>query len=196
MLIVNAGIGLFFCLYFSATLSYPGGTQADAYSSGFSWSDNYWCNLLNATAINGAYNSARPFALVAMIVLCLTLAVFWYGFPVFAGMGKTWIKIIRYTGMAAMTTAFFLFMGPHDIIINTASLFGLVAVLGTLNGLYQLQWKGLFIMGILNLVLVVINNICYYNEELLMYLPVVQKISFVFFLSWISLISLNFSASK
>jgi hypothetical protein len=87
-------------------------------------------------------------------------------------------------------------MGPHDIIINTASLFGLVAVLGTLNGLYQLQWKGLFIMGILNLVLVVINNICYYNEELLMYLPVVQKISFVFFLSWISLISLNFSASK
>ena len=196
MLIVNAGIGLFFCLYFSATLNYPGGSQADAFSSGFSWSDNYWCNLLDTTAINGAINTARPFALAAMIVLSLTLTVFWYGFPVFAGMGKTCLHIIRYTGMAAMATAFFLFIGPHDIIINVASLFGLIAVIGTLAGLYHLKSKRLFFMGILNLVLVVINNVFYYKQGLLLYLPVVQKISFLFFLSWFSLISLNLSESK
>ncbi len=195
MMIVNTGIVLFFCLYFTAALNYPGGSQADIYSSGFSWRDNYWCNLLDKNAINGALNGARPFALAAMMVLCITLAFFWIWFPVFAKMEKVKIRIIRSAGIAAMATAFFLFAGPHDIIINAASLFGLVSSIGTLYGLYQLKWKGLFTIGILNMALIVINNIFYYNKGLLSYLPVVQKISFVFFLLWISLISLNLSKS-
>ncbi len=193
MLIVNSGIVLFFCLYFTAALNYPGGSQEDFYSSGFSWRNNYWCNLLDAQAINGVLNGARPFAIAAMIVLCCTLAFFWYGFPVFAGMGATSIKVIRYAGMAGMATAFFLFIGPHDIIINVASLFGLVSVLGTLAGLRQKKWNVLLGMGILILALIVINNICYYNQGLLNYLPIVQKITFLIFLSWISLISLQIS---
>lgn len=196
MLIVNSGIIFFFCLYFIASLNYPGGSQADVYSSGFSWRDNYWCNLLDTHAINGVLNGARAYAIAAMIVLCCTLAFFWYGFPVFTGMGDTSIKVIRYAGMAGMATAFFLFIGPHDIIINVASLFGLVSVLGTLAGLRQKKWNVLFGMGILILALIVINNICYYNQGLLTYLPIVQKITFLIFLSWISLISLRLSKSK
>lgn len=196
MLFVNAGISLFLCLYFAATIFYPGGSQTDAFASGFSWTNNYWCNLLDLKAINGSHNSARPLALAALLMLCLTLVVFWYWFPVFAGMGKTKIQIIRYAGIAAMATAFFLFMGPHDMIINAASFFGLVSVFGTLSGLHHLKWKGLLSLGIFNLSMVVINNICYYNKSLLLYLPVVQKITFLFFLLWISLISLSLSKSK
>ena len=196
MLIVNSGIVLFFCLYFIAVLNYPGGSQANAYSTGFSWRDNYWCNLLDKNAINGTLNGARPYALAAMMVLCITLAFFWFWFPVFAGMGKSPIQIIRATGIAAMGTAFFLFTGPHDLIINAASLFGLVSVLGTLYGLFQLKWISLLRMGIFNLLMVVINNICYYNKSLLIYLPAIQKITFLFFLLWISLISLSLSKSN
>ena len=107
MFIVNSGIVLFFCLYMAAAMTYPGGSQADIYSSGFSWRNNYWCNLLDTKAINGELNDARPFAHAAMMVLCITLAFFWYWFPVYAEMGKTKIQIIRYAGMAAMGTAFF-----------------------------------------------------------------------------------------
>lgn len=196
MLIVNSGIGLFVCLYFLATLNYPGGSQANQFSNGFSWTDNYWCNLLDTKAINGKFNAAKPLALAAMMVLCITLAFFWIWFPVFAGMGKARIQITRYAGIAAMVTAFFLFTGPHDMIINAASLFGLVSVLGTFAGLYQLKWVWLLRMGIFNLLMVVINNICYYNKSLLIYLPVVQKITFLFFLLWISLISLRLSKLK
>jgi hypothetical protein len=196
MLFVNAGISLFVCLYFAATFLYPGGSQTDTYSSGFSWTDNYWCNLLDTKAINGELNDARPFAFAAMIVLCITLTLFWYLFPVFAGMGKVKIQIIRYAGLASMGTAFFLIIGPHDMIINAASLFGLVSVFGTLAGLYHLKWDWLLRMGIFNLIMVGINNICYYNKSLLIYLPVVQKITFLFFLLWISLISLSLSKSK
>lgn len=196
MLFVNAGISLFICLYFFATLFYPGGSQRDAFSSGFSWTDNFWCNLLDANAINGVQNTARPLALAALMILCLTLMFFWYWFPVYAGMGKAGILIVRYAGMAAMGTAFFLFTGPHDMIINAASLFGLVSVFGTLAGLHHLKWDWLLRMGIFNLIMVGINNVCYYNKSLLIYLPVVQKITFLFFLLWISLISLRLSKSK
>jgi hypothetical protein len=196
MLFVNAGISLFFCLYFVATLLYPGGSQADTFSSGFSWTDNYWCNLLDLKAINGSYNRARPVALAALFILCLTLMFFWYWFPVFAGMGESQILITRYAGMAAMGTAFFLFIGPHDMIINAASLLGLISVFGTIAGLYHLKWEWLLRMGIFNLIMVGINNACYYNKSLLIYLPVVQKITFLFFLLWISLISLRLSKSK
>jgi hypothetical protein len=130
------------------------------------------------------------------MILCLTLAVFWYWFPVYAGMGKAGIPIIRYAGMAAMGTAFFLFTGPHDMIINAASLFGLVSVFGTIAGLHHLKWDWLLRMGIFNLIMVGINNICYYNKSLLIFLPVVQKITFLFFLLWISWISLRLSKSK
>ena len=196
MLFVNAGICLFVCLYFAAAFLYPGGSQTDTFSSGFSWTDNYWCNLLDTKAINGELNGAKPFAQAAMVVLCITLAFFWFWFPVFAEMGKAKIQIIRYAGIAAMGTAFFLFIGPHDMVINAASVFGLVSVFGTIAGLYHLKWDWLLRMGIFNLIMVGLNNICYYNKSLLIYLPVVQKITFLFFLLWISGISLNLSKSK
>jgi len=71
------GTLLFTCLYFIATLFYPGGSQADKNSKGFSWTNNYWCNLLNENAMNGQHNAARPIAITAMLVLCTTLMIFW-----------------------------------------------------------------------------------------------------------------------
>ena len=49
----------------------------------------------------------------------------------------------------------------------------------------------LFWMGIFNFLLVVLNNILYYGDGLLFYLPVVQKFTFLFFLLWISLVNIN-----
>ncbi|PIQ21332.1 MAG: hypothetical protein COW65_09725 [Cytophagales bacterium CG18_big_fil_WC_8_21_14_2_50_42_9] len=83
------GSTLFLLLYFVATLYYPGGSQFDKNTKGFSWAHNYWCNLLNENAINGQPNPARPIALTAMMVLCLTLTVFWYLFPIQADLKKT-----------------------------------------------------------------------------------------------------------
>src|SRR3954449_6164304 len=59
------GIILFLLLYFIATLYYPGGAQFDKTTKGFSWTQNYWCNLLNENAINGLPNPARPIAITA-----------------------------------------------------------------------------------------------------------------------------------
>jgi hypothetical protein len=188
-LVVNSGIILFFCLYFTAALNYPGGSKANAYSVGFSWTNNYWCDLLDQRAINGEVNSARPISLSAMGVLCFTLTAFWYWVPTFMGMGKSGVWIIRWSGFAAMATSVFLFFGPHDRIINIASFFGIISVIGTLAGLHMLKWKNQFWAGILNLGLVGMNNIFYYNPDLLTYLPVLQKLTFIAFLSWVFSVS-------
>jgi hypothetical protein len=59
-----------------ASMLYPGGSQADLQSVGYDWIHNYWCNLMNDQAMNGQSNPAKPFAVVAMVILCLSLLVF------------------------------------------------------------------------------------------------------------------------
>ena len=191
MLLPVFGTVLFVCLYFVATLYYPGGSQVDSHSKGFSWANNYWCNLLNETSINGQLNTARPVAIAALFVLCLTLTIFWYLFPKHTGLKGSVKLVIQISGTLAMTTAMFLFTDLHDTIVNIASLCGLVATAGTFIGVHQLKWTKLFWFGIFNLALVALNSILYYGNGLKLYLPVVQKITFRFFLLWICLITID-----
>lgn len=185
------GILLFIFLYFIATLFYPGGSQLDKNSNGFSWAQNYWCNLLNENAINTQPNPARPIAMSAMFILCVSLLIFWYIFPRQIDISKSLKLTIQVSGFASMAIGIFLFSGLHDIIVNLATLAGIIAVTGTIAGLKKLNWIKLFWMGIFNTLLVVLNNILYYGDGLLFYLPIVQKFTFLFFLLWISLVNIK-----
>jgi hypothetical protein len=192
LLIPVLGTAIFVVLYIIATLLYPGGSQADKTATGFSWVHNYWCNLLNEYSINGQYNPAKPVALVAMLILCLTLAYFWLLFPRYILMGKITRFIIQLSGVSAMAISLLLFTAiNHDLVTNLASLFGLPATLGTMLGLYKAKWYGLFLLGLGNLALVLLNNYLYYNEGLIRYLPVIQKVTFTAFLVWICSISIK-----
>jgi hypothetical protein len=186
------GALLFVVLYVYATFLYPGGSQAEKNSLGFSWINNYWCNLLNDTAINGQPNGARPVAMAAMAVLCLTLSFFWFLFPKHITISKKLGLLIQVSGIIAMSIALLLFTSiNHDMVTNLASFFGLIATLGTFTVLYKAKWFGLFAFGLLNILLVIANNYVYYSNELIVYLPVIQKVTFITFLSWICAIHIN-----
>src|SRR5689334_1828205 len=107
------GIIIFIILYFTAVVLYPGGSQADKNSIGFSWVNNYWCNLLQANAINGQTNSAQPVALCGMFILSLALSFFWFTFPSFSNIGKLSRLAIQFFGITAMIVALFLFTKFH-----------------------------------------------------------------------------------
>ena len=186
------GTVLFVVLYIIAAVLYPGGSQVDKNSVGFSWLNNYWCNLLNENAINGQHNPAKPVALAGMFVLCLTLTFFWFLFPRQINVSRNLKLVIQISGTLAMTIAFFLFTNiNHDLVTNLASTFGLIATVGTFVGLYKKKWFGLFTFGLLNILLVVANNYVYYTKGLIIYLPLIQKISFAAFLIWIGCIDVN-----
>lgn len=185
------GILLFGLLYITAALNYPGGSQIDQHSIGFSWVNNYWCNLLNEYAINGQHNAGRPIALTGMVILCFSLSLFWYLFPRYIHFSKFSRLVIQLSGTLSMMIAIFLFTNFHDAITYVASFIGLIAVAGTFIGLYKIKWFGLFWFGIFNMTLVVLNNYLYYTKGMLVYLPVVQKITFVSFLLWICWINVG-----
>ena len=182
---------LFIALYIIAALLYPGGSGTDKTATGYSWTNNYWCNLLNEKAINGQTNTARPVAVTAMFILCLSLFTFWILFPVLIQLKKYQKLLIQLAGTLCILASFLLLTNiDHDLAINISSAFGVIAMLGTLIALYQLKWKWLFVIGLFDLLLVALNNYLYHSNEM-MYLPIVQKISFLSFLIWFSLISIN-----
>ena len=192
VLIPIFGSLLFILLYIIAAILYPGGSETDKTASGFSWTNNYWCNLLHENAINGQSNTGRPFAVIAMFILCLALSIFWLVFPGHAGAGKYLRLTIQIPGIAGMLSCFLLLTDiNHDLVINFASTLGFIATIGTLICLYQTKWHKLFVFGLFNIILVGLNNYLYHTKGMMIYLPVVQKISFLSFLAWFCLIDIN-----
>ena len=192
ILIPVFGIFCFVVLYIVSTFLYPGGSQLNVKSEGFSWANNYWCNLLYKNAVNGKQNPARPFALTGMIILSCTISFFWFLFPIQIKTNKYRKITIQFSGSLSMIFAMFLYTDIHDQMINTAGSFGAIAFIGSFIGLYQIKWYKLFILGIFNLILLLLNNFIYHNENLVIYLPIIQKVSFATFLIWICIIDLMF----
>lgn len=127
-----------------------------------------------------------------MFVLCFSLSLFWLLFPQYTLPGKNLKLTVQICGITAMAIALLLLTTiNHDIVTNLASAFGIIATIGTLIGLYKIKWSQLFLFGLLNILFVVLNNYVYYTKGLILYLPVIQKISFASFLIWISCIEIH-----
>ena len=185
------GFCLFILLYFIAAALYPGGSEINRSAKGFSWMHNYWCDLLETHAENGKPNLARTTAIIAMSVLCLSIALFWYFVSGLFTFKPVFKKIIQYAGILSMVILIFLQADFHDSIINISGALGIIAITGTLIGLYKNHSYSLFGFGLICLFLFFLNNYIYYTKQLIYYLAVVQKISFFFFLLWFSLISIQ-----
>ncbi len=188
------GILLFVGLFFIAASMYPGGSQFNPNSTGFSWADNYWCNLLYEEAINGETNPARPFAIVGMGFLCGSLALFFYMFPKYYPLNKIWDRIIQISGVLSMLLAASISTEHHDIMTTLSSLSGLCTLVGILMSLYKNKLRGFMYTAFFCIILLGVNNYIYYSENYLYYLPIIQKITFAVILLWV--IALNFSFLK
>ena len=191
ILLPIGGILLFILLYFISASLYPGGSDADKTAKGFSWQHNYWCELLANVAQNGQPNTARPIAILAMIILAISLIIFWYTIPRLFTNKNNINRIITYTGIGSMLVMPFLLTHSHDLIINSAAFLGCLAIIGLLANLLRLRLYFLFYLGIFCLLLCGLNNYVYYSNDLLKYLPIIQKISFFIFLLWFVLVSVK-----
>ena len=144
---------------------------------GFSWQHNYWCDLLGDVAKNGAVNVARPIANVAMLVLCSSLAVFWWLLPYLYTVQTRYVQFSKWAGVLSMTIVLFIGTPWHDAVMNTAGCFGLLSLTATFTGLYRSNFVILFVFGLFCLLLILLNNYVYYSHHYIAYLPVIQKSS-------------------
>ncbi len=190
------GFCIFIILYFVAAAYYPGGSEIHRTTEGFSWLHNYWCDLLEHTAENGRPNTARPIAVAAMIVLSLAIASFWFFIPRLF-VAQEWIgRTMQFSGILSMIILAFLRDEYHDPVINTSVLLGALAIILCLYSLFITGFYGLFVMGLLCLLLCMANVYIYYTKTWIVALPVIQKISFLSFLLWFSLLLIRIARRK
>ena len=178
-------------MYVIAAAIYPGGSGMDKTSIRYNWTENYWCNLLSKQAINGQINRARPLAMTAMIILILSLSAFWILFSELGRVKKNHSFLIKAAGIISLITSLLLLTDvDHDLAVNTSCSFGFIAIVGTIVGLHKLKWKSLFLFGLFNLLLIALNNYLYHSGQMT-YLPIVQKFTFLSFLTWFCWIDLK-----
>ncbi|NND61651.1 MAG: hypothetical protein HKN48_00500 [Flavobacteriaceae bacterium] len=186
------GILVFFGIYFFSSTLYPGGTQIDSTTVGFSWFQNYWCDLMETEAYNGESNPAQPYALAAMIMLCVSLSVFFYKFPKYFYISPFWNRLIVIFGIGSMIAAVLVASPLHNSMIAVASILGLFALIGIIYGVIKHKLRWFTVVAVICMLLIGFNNYSYYSREFVYWLPLLQKISFAVILGWLFFLNLRF----
>jgi len=184
------GIGLFVLSYIIAAIGYLGGSTVQPTSQYFHLLENYWCDLFGKTALNSQPNTVQELALIATSLLCASIAVFWYSLPKYFLPSPPIYKTIQYTGLISMFLALGVMTAFHDIAILVSSLFSGIALLLTFSQLFKYQYYKLLVFGLFSSVLSAMNFIVYYSEWGIAGLPLLQKITFIAFLTWFGMMSL------
>jgi hypothetical protein len=183
-------MGLFVLLYLLAAISYPGGSWISPHQEGFSFRNNYLCDLLDEYAINGDLNTARYTARLALVALCFGLLVLWAYLPgLFKKKSKN-LQVMQLTGILSLMVLTLLASETHDLIVRIAGFFGIIAFVSCFVELYKAGYARLLALGILSLIVFLINYYIYETGSYLNFLALIQKITFILFLGWFVLIDI------
>jgi hypothetical protein len=187
------GVGLFLAAYFYAAARYPGGTQLDPRTTGYSHLANYWCDLLDAVTYAGRPNPGRPVALAATIVLPLALIPLWRALPRLfgsAGAPKNVIaRTVRLAGPLAMLAAALVFTRFHDLAIDVGAVTGGAAFLAAQAGLVRGRRRTLVATGLVAVCFAVANYALWTTRAVPVATPAVQKAAYAAFLLWVVLVA-------
>ena len=134
------------CLFGVAGLYYPGGTTESANTVGYNWAHNFISSLFAPNALNGAPNPARLVAIPAMLILCVGLAALFWSISRKAT-SRVHKKAIEIGGVGSMVYASLVVTPMHDLMIDIALPFGLVALLAILHLLHTARRSLLFRLG-------------------------------------------------
>lgn len=190
-LLSNIGIILFVVLYLYATTLYDGGTKWDAYRKSWDWIYNYWCDLIWPTTYLEEPNRASKWGIVANLVNCLSFLLFFIAFAFTYTSGHYWPYIIGISGAIAMLCGMIIFSEHHDKVITLLLLSIIPATVGVFYGLIEFQQQTALYLGYAMLFLLSINIFIFYTKYGERYLPFIQKIGYVFVLSWAFFINLT-----
>lgn len=191
LLLPLLGMLVFLILYVVAALKYPGGSWKVPEASGFSFWNNYLCDLLDDYAVNGMLNDARYFARAALAFLCSSILLIWILLPRLfpkPGLNQT---IMWVSGILALGATYFLSSGNHDVTLRIAGLFGLVAFIACLIELLRAGYFKHFSVGFLSLVIFVINYIIYETGIFIEALPSIQKFTFLCCMLWFLMLNIS-----
>lgn len=170
------GTSLAICLLVVSTFFYPGGSQHDEMSVGFSWRHNYLCNLLNPVAVNGHENGARPWAIAGLLVLCATAAVFFVRFSKKIP-AKGASNIIQFAGVGAMVAALLTATPYHYLAVTASGTLLMLTLFYITVFLFKSKLHGFKALAVVCLLALYGSSFVYFTQVQLEWLPVLQKAS-------------------
>jgi len=186
------GMVLFVFLYIIAAFKYPGGSWAMPQQNGFSFWNNYLCDLLDQIAINGELNTARYYARTSLGVLCLSIILLWYYLPCLFK-GKSLNKNIMWlSGIIALVATSFLSSGTHDATVRIVGFFAIIAFSTCFIELLRARHIKLFVFGVVCLIIFLANYYIYETGSYIRLLPIIQKITFISFIIWFIMLDVFF----
>lgn len=187
----------------AAAWAYPGGTWAEPDRTGHAFLENFWCDLLRAEALNGRPNPvASELMLLALLIFAGTLVVYFHHLAAVLAPDPTsrWVRVCGWpaavgVGLVALTPSD-RFPALHAAAVIAAGPVLLAAVLVALLGLRRRGHgpPGGAWLAIGGLLLALVNLVQYVRQvqwgvEYAPWLPGVQKLSSLSFLSWMALVS-------
>ena len=170
-----AGVLIALVLFIWAASKYPGG---------YDWANDFISTFFAATTPSGDVNEARYYAVAAMFVLCVSVAILFHVLSTCANR-LVHHKVLQIGGIGSMVYAFLVVTPMHDLLVSISLVFFLAAMAAAIHLLYVerrwvLFWAGLMCLGIL-----LSAAAMYYGNVLWNLLPLAQKASFVVCLIWL-----------
>ena len=182
------GIVLSLPLFWLAITNYPGGNGWDTSASGFSFTENYVSSLFQPTAINGAANSARAFAIPGMLILCTCIAFLFWSISKHLQHRVT-RKVIQIFGIGSMVYTFIGVCTPmHDLLVVIAAVFFTIAVIGMLFMPHTLLRPGSKFMGLVCLALLLALAVMRHGNVRPDLAPLTEWLLFAFSAAWLAVV--------
>jgi hypothetical protein len=168
------GVLASFVLFGLSTARYPGG---------YDWAHHFVSTLFHPTALNGAENAARPIAVLAMFMFCVSMGILFKGISS-KGKSRFHKKTIEIGGIGSMVYAFLVVTPMHDLLVTIGFLFFVAAMLATLHLLYVERHPRMLYAGIICLLLLLISAVMYYGHVAFGLLPIAQKATYAMCIGW------------
>lgn len=178
------GIAIALVCLFIATTQYPGGSQFDDQSVGFSWRHNYLSNLLNPVAGNGSDNAAYPWAIAGVVFLCASVALFFVRLAAKIPQ-KGAANVIRYAGTGAMVASLLVATPLHDMAVSISGTLLMLSLFYATVFIFRTKLHWLKALSVLHLLTLYGTALIYYTSTGLWYLPVAQKLNLLVAICWV-----------
>lgn len=139
---------------------------------------------MNETGRNEQPNPAEPYAIAAMVIMCIGLMIFFIQFATKFSKNLVWRYVIQISGTLAMICAILTFTEYHAPMIALSSFFGLFLLAGIIREVYKSEMTLMKIGGVICVLLLLVNNYIYFSRNFVEILPLLQKITFAIVLLW------------
>ena len=183
------GTAAFAGLIAMALIKFPGGNRFHPEAEGFSFLENFWCDLFDPESYGHVPNGGRSYAICGTILLFLSFTPMWWTVPQNFRRSPWLRRPTQVCGIAAMIMGGAVPTSWHDDAILLAGPFGAAAYFFMLVGLARNGRPMLAGLGVVPLGLAVLNFSLWFGQTAIAAIPALQKLAFLTFIAWILALS-------